>query len=258
MPHSKLAQMSPLFPVNEYTLLRRGPLVHRVNFHRTPNGLRVELWNCDFAHSTESVRAHEISAYYQKYLDRAFADLHHGTIQHWLPINFFSSVIRHSSWQLVPVKWNKMLEDVDSNNSLFRFILDKRKEFWDDGKSGMSYFSILRSSIKRQMKNQKFQYSYTAEDNLKSFYSSLKKADAAHAQQERIDGHAKSPSCVRRPTRHGRIKQCVVCVHGGWIGPAHDTRCIVKNDQRKTSDECDAILLHDSNSNEGGGRRKQR
>ena len=149
----------------------------------------------DTAHSTESVRAHEISAKYQHSLDKAFADLtswYEPTLTTHRFLQF-----RHSSWQLHSANWNKMLEDVDSNNSLFRFILDKRKEFWDDGKSGMSYFSILRSSIKRQMKNQKFQYSYTAEDNLKSFYSSLKKADAAHAQQERIDGHAKSPSCVR-------------------------------------------------------------
>ena len=36
-------------------------------------------------------------------------------------------------------------------------LLDKREEFWNDSKSGMSYFSTLRSSIKRQMKNQKLQ-----------------------------------------------------------------------------------------------------
>ena len=147
------------------------------------------------SHTTASVRAHEISAKYEKSLDKAYADFTTWYDPEETTHKFLLS--RHSSWQLVPAKWNKMLEDEDDNNSLFRFILDKRKEFWDDKQSGMAYFSRLRSSIKRQMKKQKFQYSYTAEDNLKSFYSSLKKADAAHAQQERIDGHAKSPSCVR-------------------------------------------------------------
>ena len=35
--------------------------------------------------------------------------------------------------------------------SFYRFILDKREEFWNDGKSGMPYFSILRLSIKWQI-----------------------------------------------------------------------------------------------------------
>jgi hypothetical protein len=128
--------------------------------------------------STESVREHEISPTYQKSLTKAFTDFTTWYDPTETTHKFLQS--RNSSWQIVERNWNKMLEDEDSNNSLFRFILDKRKEFWDEGKSGMSYFSILRSSIKRQMKHQKIQYTYNAEENLKSSFMSLKKADAAH------------------------------------------------------------------------------
>jgi len=118
----------------------------------------------DTAHTTESVRAHEISAKYQHSLDKAFADLTSWYNPTLTTHKFL--VFRQSSWKLHSANWNKMLEDVDDNNSLFRFILDKRREYWDDKQSGMAYFALLRSSSKRQMKNQKFQYSYTAEDNL--------------------------------------------------------------------------------------------
>lgn len=96
--------------------------------------------------STESVREHEISPTYQKSLTKAFTDFTTWYDPTETTHKFLQS--RNSSWQIVERNWNKMLEDEDSNNSLFRFILDKRKEFWDEGKSGMSYFSILRLSIK--------------------------------------------------------------------------------------------------------------
>ena len=117
--------------------------------------------------------------------------------------------------------------------SFYRFILDKREEFWNDGKSGMSYFSILRLSIKWQIIRD-----FNTPTTLKRTSnrpSCLWKRLTLHTCP--TGRNAKSPGCARRPTRHGGTRQCVVCVHGGWMGPAHDMRWIVKNDERKTSDE---------------------
>ena len=102
--------------------------------------------------------------------------------------------------------------------------------------------------------NQRFQYTYNAEENLKSSFMSLKKADAAHAQQE---GMPKAQ--VVRADPPGMEEQ----------DSASSAFMMDESDRPMTRVELLRMIkekpattvmpsMHDSNGNEGGGRRKRR
>jgi len=148
------------------------------------------------AHSSESVRAFGLSAKYAQTLKTTWIQF----TEWYAPKHaMFKKVLikdRHTQeWTINETPWIRMMEaeDDDDHNALFQFVLERRQHYWDDQKSGLSYFTIVRSSIKKQMKSQHLHYSEDAEENLKGWYKCLRKADAKWKQDEGLDDHAKSP-----------------------------------------------------------------
>lgn len=145
-------------------------------------------------HSSATVRSFGLSQKYSNTLNSTWSEFAEYAVNPRFQ-GVVKKLIRSNNYEICDHKWNKMMDavDADKDNALFEYTLHKRKVFWDAGKSGLSYFSTVRSAVKKQMSRQRISYSEFGEENVKEWFKCLKNQDAEHAQEEGLDDHKKSP-----------------------------------------------------------------